>query len=583
MIHDSLVSVIDISVADLDIQFKICVPDKILRASINPPKELTVVEMNKGYTVGHNDILEYLRSELLNSLRHVRHLRKKVDIWLEQNPQPWFCFKIYDRLEWAAANSLAFFIQNQLKTATSTLEFRQVTRTPMKTITQSGETLKRPHPIEGFLARVTNISGAEYSNFRAFYRIQYFYSSEGILFFTQIFKGTPPSPGNEFMNDNSNREAVRSLLPEIYYKIPFPLDKNDHIPWMNTPEFERYDGEAVEEFERKVQQVIKADAMIDLCNVKEVSALPLNSIVAHHRYFQSFLWYSSPHVIEDEDIIDCGFEIVLLNGSRLKLMAPSRSTRDEWVERLSALVIFWKDIKTKNMVSQIITRHCNLKRLGISEYVDSNVTSETRGLETKISVGNDQLFDTSSMAMATCVLASGYLYLKHKKHANFNQYFVVLTPGYLVIFTLFQRSKVSGMWKKTPYFSHYLTLLLSQCYIYAGESTRQDLVKPSDFTAPGKNDLPRSYSDGWKSSEEDTQRCFTLWFGHKRVLKKGLKVHTDFHKRLGENAVKNPGLATMIRKLGVTGKRVVFLARSRQEREEWVYKILLEMNRFARA
>lgn len=583
LIHDTLVPVINVKVEGLDMQFKIEIPSDMLRASMKPLKVLTLTEQEKGYEIQYGEILEYLKEKLMHSLENIRDKHEKVNLWLLDNPQAWFCFKIYDRVEWAAvANSRTFFIQTQLQSAFSVLEFRQVTRTPMIANTESGETFKRPSPIEGFLARVTNISGLEYSNLRPFYRVQYFYTAEGTLFFSQIFKGTPPSPQNEFMKE-CDRELVRGKLPEIYYKMSFPLDKNDHVAWLDSPDFQRFDKEAVEEFERKVQQVIKSDAMIDLLSVKQVNALPMDSIIAHHRYFQSFLWYSAPHIIEDEDIMDCAFEIVLLNGSKLKLMAPSRVIRDEWVERLTAHVEFWKSVRTEDVLHQIETRKTNRAKLGISEYVDSNVSSETKELETKVAIGNSRLFNTSAFAMATPVLASGYLFLKYKKHANFNQYYVVLCPGYVVIFTLFQRSKVTGMWKKTPYFRHYLTLLLSQCYIYAGSTTWQDLVESSDFTAPGKNDLPRSYSDGWKSSEEDTQRCFTLWFGMKRKLRHAPSADTEFHKRMGDKSIQNPGLTTMVRKLGITGKKMVFLARSRQEREEWVYKILLEINRFSRA
>lgn len=583
LIHDTFVPVINVKVEGLDMQFKIEIPSDMLRASMQPLKVLKLIERKKGYGIQYGEILEFLKEKLMHALENIRDKNEKVNLWLSENPQAWFCFKIYDRVEWAAvANSRTFFIQTQLQSAFSVLEFRQVTRTPMITNTATGGTLKRPSPIEGFLARVTNISGLEYSNLRPFYRVQYFYTAEGILFFCQIFKGTPPSPQNEFMNE-CDRELVRGKLPEIYYKMPFPLDKNEHVAWLDSPEFQNFDREAVEEFERKVQQVIKSDAMIDLISVKQVNALPMDSIIAHHQYFQSFLWYSAPHIIEDEDIMDCAFEIVLLNGSKLKLMAPSRMIRDEWVERLTAHVEFRKRVRTEDVSHQIKTRKTNRTKLGISEYVDSNVSSETKELETKVAIGNSRLFNTSAFAMATPVLASGYLSLKYKKHANFDQYYVVLCPGYVVIFTLYQRSKVTGMWKKTPYFRHYLTLLLSQCYIYAGSTTWQDLVESSDFTAPGKNDLPRSYSDGWKSSEEDTQRCFTLWFGMKRKLRYAPSADTEFHKRMGDKSIQNPGLTTMVRKLGITGKKMVFLARSRQEREEWVYKILLEINRFSKA
>ena len=43
--------------------------------------------------------------------------------------------------------------------------------------------------------------------------------------------------------------------------------------------------------------------------------------------------------------------------------------------------------------------------------------------------------------------------------------------------------------------------------------------------------------------------------------------------------MKNPGMVTMIRKLGITGKSIMFTANSRQERDRWTMCILSEMDR----
>lgn len=581
ILYGDYATVVDVQVGGLDMQFKIGIPMELIRKSMTPEKYIELSEDEHGYTVARGEILDYLKRELLISLQRIRRNHKQVEEWLEKNFQPWFCFKFYDRLEWAPASSRAFFMQNRLQSKFSNLVFRQVTRTRMVIQNQDCQDLKRPYPVEGFLARVTNMSGAEYSNLRAFYRIQYFFTAEGILFFTQIYKGTPPSPGNAFMDENADREEVRKRLPERYLKLPFSLDGSGHIPWLNTPSFNQHDQEAVEEFERQVELVIKSDAMIDLCAVRQVKPISPNDILRHHKYLHSFLWYSSTQIIEEEEIIDCGFEIVILNGKRLKLLAPSRNVRDEWVKLLSAQAEFWKNVKLSNVISKIEVRKYNRERLGINEYSDSNMSRDKKGLETHLSIGNDQIFNTSSLAMATCVLETAYLYIKHKKHANFSKYFVVLSPGYMVIFTLFQRSKISGAWKKTAYFKHYLTIPLGQCYVYSGDATWYDLVESSNDAEPGKNDIPRSYPDGWKSSEEDAQRCFTLWLGHKRRIKKDSIALSDCRRSMGADAAKNPGMTKMFKKFGFGAKKIVFLTKSRQEREEWVYKILLEMNRFS--
>lgn len=569
IVQDEMDTTFNIKIAELDMQFRVCVSREILRKSVELSVQFHLIERPSGYQVEFDVMLEFLKDELFSRLKGIAPHHEGVRQWLASNSNPWFCFRFYDRLEWVKNNSKYFYVQNQVQSEKINLEFRKMTRTPLLTVDPEGGELQQPYPIEGFLARITNTSGKEFSKFRAFYRIQYFFTSDSILFFSNLFNGVPPSPDNAFMDDLNNKEEIAPTIPAIYLKDPFPLDKDDHISWIDSPEFEKYDKLAVDEFERRVQQVVKAIAIIDLCSVRAVRSIPLKSIRVHHLYYQSLLWFSSPTLLEDEDIMDSAFEIELLDGSSSKLLAPSRIVRDEWVWRLLELVIYWKNHRNEELKSKILTRNENWKRLGINEYMDSNIVNKSEGLEEALSAANSHVFNIGGLAMSTPVLMDGYLYQKHKKHSNFNQYYVILCPGYLKLFSLNKRSKATGIWKKTPYFEHYMTIQISECYAYSGNATSLDLVE-NNAKAPGQSEIPRVYADGWKSSGEDSQQCFTLWFGKKRRLKHEMGL------------ARNPGSVHMIRKLGITGKSMVFLARSRQDREAWMHQILVEINRFSK-
>lgn len=530
------------------------------------PEELDLEVYENGYRPIQNAAFESLRQNFLLRLQSLRNIEEVLHL-LENTRSMRFAFKFYDRIEWAPDHPVTFMLATQLLRKRAVLELRHTSRTKTRLSLPSGEVLERPIPVEGFLGRITNTAGQQYSYLRAFYRVQYFFVEGPLLFFSQMFKAVPPSPENEFNKDNTDTLAVALQLPEVYLKDPFSIDPSGHIPWINTPDFDKFDALALEEFERRIYQIFKSDALVDLTLVREVKAIPYENIPAHHLYFQSFIWYLSPKTIEDEAIMDSGFELILANGSRVQLLAPTRSARDEWVDRITGIVKYWREHAMQVSLSSLETRKKNLHDLKIDEFVDSNGEIESGGLEARQAIPNEDLFNISALAMDTSILKLGYLFLKHRKHGNFVQYFVVLCPGYVNIYSLFQRSKLTQKWKRTPYFEHYMTVPLSECYIHSGALTEHDLIDRRDTKAPGENQLPRLYNDGWRSSEEDTKRCFVFRFAHQDAVK-GAPMGS-----------KNPGRLHTWRKLGFSGKRLVFLARSRLEKESWVLRLIIEMNR----
>lgn len=572
-----------VSIPGLKLSLLLEVPDSAIAKLFRKEEFLEIRILKQGYKIEYSPLVQYLKDTILEKLKSNRSA-PDVESWLLENNDPWFCFKQYDRLEWIINNGAVFYMQNQLLSRTFQLEFRQKTSHQRHTITEQGKNMKEPLPIEGFLSRLTNITGYEKSLLRTFHKISYFYSSDNILFFTKFFRGMPPSPNNALLNDDVT--DIITKLPLVYERDPFPIDSNEHISWLNKSSFEYYDQNAMQELERRAQQIIKAEALIDICLIVDVRAVPIQNNRKAHNLLLCLLWYSAPELINDESIVDSSFEIEMKNGSVIKLQAPCRIVRDEWVTRLIELRDYWISRKCNDLNGLIHTRLQNQNELKINEYTDSNIIQESGVLGNTYADAN--MYNIDCISMSKCVLMSGYLYQKLKKHANFNQYYIVLCPGFLVLFSLYKRSKRTGAWKRSPYFEHYLTIPISDCYVYSGQTTCLDLLEEEyEFRAecPGQSSLPRIYSDGWKSSEEVPLRCFTLWFGKKRGIGKD-KAAARYEKagEEGEKACsqKNPGLIRMVKKLGVTGKSIVFMARSRQERELWVQRISAEIDRFAK-
>lgn len=529
---------------------------------------LEIDTLDYGYHISQGVLPNYLRDRIYAKLSHATHFIEEVKEWLAKNPEPWFCYKLYDRVEWVPRDSKSFLIMHKLWHKSHSLNIRQASRPPLSIEDHHGTVWGKPYPIEGFLGRATNTSGNEVSNFRVFYKISYFYTVENILFLSKMFNAIPPSPTNG-LRDPDEEDA---MLPEFFIKDPYEVDKHGHIPWLNLPDFTNRDKHTVDELERKIVQIVRADAMIDLLQVKHIKLHSYKKLFKEQLYFHCMFWHSSPRILDDENIIDCALELELQNDSRFILMAPSRACIDEWLRRLNELVAYYKIAEGHRVFLALKNRQRNMETLDFSEYVDSNFVNESHGFETPFSVANDHIFDMSAISMSSCILMSGYLYQKHKKHANFAAFYVVLCPGHLILFSIAKRSKATGAIKVTPCYEHHITIPISECFVYSGNQTAFDLVESDNGSQEkhsGRNHLPRIYPDGWKLCEEELQLCFTLWFGKKRKLRHQLEV------------ANNPTLISMVRLLGITGKSMVFMTRSRVLREAWVTKLLKEITRFS--
>lgn len=587
MQNTSLSQHFDVSIPGLGVSSIIHIPMRKALEMLQKKEDAVFTVTEKGYTLQYCSFLQYVKDTLLEELRRSETLIPQVKQWFLENPNPWFCYKKYDRLEWLANDSERFYVEYQLFAKTFRLQFRQMEQNLLETKIGEKE-VSEPIPVEGFVARLTNTTGSPSSAFRLFHKMLYFYTSDNMLFFTKYYRGVPPSPDNILMRTDKLAE-IDPPMPDIYVKEPFEVDDTEHISWLNDVDFEKYDELALGEFERRAQQLVKSEAVIDLCLVKEVRKMPLSQLQKSHRLLQCILWYSDSALIDKEEVIDAGFEMELVNGSIVRLQAPNRHSRDYWVDSLTQIVEYWKHKTKEGLCRQLAIRRKNQKTLRIDEYVDSNMVLGPDFVEFKHSFADPKLHNVGALAMSNCVLMSGYLYEKSKKHSNFNQFYAVLCPGFMLLFLLYRRLKTTGVWKPLAWFEHYLTVPLSDCYIYLGITTSSDLLmrlNEVDPAHPGQHALPRVYPDGWKLSEEEPLRCFTLWFGKKRQISgdeiakaksrlEDTDVKSDDHPR-------NPGLASMVRKVGITGKSLVFMGRSRQERELWVQRISEEIDRFCK-
>lgn len=557
----------------------------------------SLIYKNEGYLVKELPILEYLVQKIKLNLVKSGY-GSIVDDWNNKNLVLAFCWRHYDRLEWIFGETLSNLFWEQSMYSTHDLELRVSSHYPAEITNENNQKLEEPAPIEGFLARLSSRRGTHRNYIhKQIFKFSYFFTNNRLLFFSRSYKALPPIPEFEYLSDckflsnPENFEKIRHGIPPIYHHNPYRIDDAGHIDWLNpsisSEEFGNRDRFASYEYERRVASILRADAVIDMLEIVNVKAINADSLPVTVRAADIYAWEELTGKLKDEseEMKDSFFQIEFQNGSFFTLKAPSRTIRTEWVDRLNQLVTYWK-LRVENDVEKIHeVKFSNINKLSIDDYMEANVGEATPKWENSRGLADPAIHNISSNAMFRPLVRCGLLYQKPKKHTVFKNYFVCLIPGFIILYKVFVRN-LSGIALPTTHYKHYLTIPLDECYIYSGSTSGIDLLKRDseiDNVNLGRNSLPRIYKDGWISSEDEASRCFTLWFGTKRAITGKMLMKSDEGNDFNEYGSQNPGIIKMVSRLGVTGRSVVFMCRSRQERDLWVNNIYTEVERFHKA
>lgn len=559
---------------------------------------LRICNLKRGYRVLQHPLMRYITIAAFEELRKAG-LHELLEKWESANVVLGCDYRQYDMLRWCSSNKSNILTETLSIFTSHLLEYRPYVPSPREVRHVNGPPLAEPVPIEGFLVRLTNKYGLERNKMRGFrFKPSYFFTSDSLLFFMSYHKSTPPLPSE--LTELTSKELLQrkkllTSLPLVYELDPYPIDLNSHISWLNDEmsqdEFIPRDLYAFNSFNRRVLQILRAEGMIDLKNIVRVyQGSPDDYQGLEVKYQFLHLGRHTFWRKERGELQDTAASILYLettNKLLLKLMAPDPSTCHEWKIRLEALVKYWQ-LKEETDVEKIWhLKMQNLRRLKLTEEEESNINEATPRWVTNRGLTDTTIYNVNALCELRPLLYKGTLYQKPKKHATFSKYMVVLIPGFLLLYNCFHRS-TTGFAQEIIDYRHYLTISIADCYIYSGTTTKLDLLARNgkvDELNAGSVTLPRAYSDGWTSSEEESMRCFTLWFGKKRAMFNGAeraKVNIPNEPRTKDektNLEKNSNPFRVVSRLGVSGKSMVFMARSRQEKNLWVLSIHYELER----
>ncbi|KAI5306290.1 hypothetical protein KEM56_001533 [Ascosphaera pollenicola] len=503
-----------------------------------------------------------------------------IDVWnkFERLGLAW---RRYDRLEWVHGSNERRMYGSLAMEHTHQLEMRPRTHYPT-CADEDGEEVEEPPPVEGFLVLLTSRMGKYRRLGQRFSKRLYCNTHDQYLFFSGPADAAPPGPPKlpEVSGKQMPRQDIRKEMPLIYEIDPYPLE-DGKIRWLcpGRRQIARsYDMEAYREALRNTANVRQTDGYIDLTQTAEVHKVDNPYIPP----WWKAVW-QSPHTEgtrkEEPNAEEGVFEIVMLDGLRVRFRAFNSRTRDEWICRLSALSKYWKHRLRGNLALLRTLRHQNLQNLHISEWQESVKGQFAQKWEVSQADASPKVFNICNVSACRSIKMSGVLFCKTRRHNRYERQGLILTDGVLLFFQEYIRSFTGRQLSQTHH-DHSFTLDLRDCYIYSGPITRHDILywdQTSSTDFPRHTTASRIYlNDGWTSSDDSAATTFVIWQNSRKTIS-----HTEGELK-GDRVEKGSegyNRWTRLPTLGVKGRSFVFEARSRVERDLWVLALQTEVDR----
>ncbi|KAI9710826.1 MAG: hypothetical protein M1828_002024 [Chrysothrix sp. TS-e1954] len=514
-----------------------------------------------------------------------------LDLW-SGSQRVGLAWKRYDRLEWVhGANEQKMYGTIGMERSHE-LELRPKEHYPTIASIKQQEHMIEPPPVEGFLIRLTSQKGTDKKFGKLFFKRLYFSTHNQYLVFNRPARADPPPPPKLPMQDRTeipSAQEIADQIPLIYSISPFPV-KDGQVAWLSEgsaatkQELLHHDHDAFDENQRKINNVLSCDGVINLCNIADVRDVDRGATAADEDVGQNIAVDFNQDVANTDR--DDGttkafddtrtFELLLQNELVVRLQAYDATTKKEWMERLKPLITYWKARTAADIALLKFVRKQNLLQMNVDEESEAHIGQYARKWEVRNSFASPELYNMCGISCCRSIHMSGLLWRRPRMHGTFRRNLVVLSHGHLVYFQDALRRR-DGKLLAHIHHERVGGLDLRQCYVYSGLITEKDLLYTSrtfDTLHPGHHALPRVYlEDGWNSTDEDTMTTFVVWHGRRRGWFRSSQAETD-----GKSAKKH---LRHVHRLGAEGRSVIFKTRSRAERDRWVLAIGMEIERLS--
>ncbi|KAF5338894.1 hypothetical protein D9611_008762 [Ephemerocybe angulata] len=257
------------------------------------------------------------------------------------------------------------------------------------------------------------------------------------------------------------------------------------------------------------------------------------------------------------------FELLLNTGQVIRFEVHSRKVAIEWVNRLRALVVFWKYKRRINAKEEIELAQARRPRLTpqIRVCQKEEYPPEPPADMSAPYSAMDNLYNWCIIDGCSPITKVSKLHMRKGLRGQYKLMSVALVAGHLVRFRIKPNSAMHmGGAKK---------INLLDAYVISGYFAAMNL--PSGQFKANAPSAPRRYLDGLETDDRDEDMLFMLWY----------RPHPP-----ATDAAKAPTIAATpsksVPRLSAKHKMLVFRTRSRIERDAWCWALTTEIEKIAR-
>ncbi|KAF7365311.1 hypothetical protein MVEN_00403100 [Mycena venus] len=441
------------------------------------------------------------------SLRRVKDWRDLIELQVSEGKELELAWRLGTQLDWVWLDTdvldeprdcaVLCGLAMQQSVPSPHLEVRLAQHSAQHFVLKNGTRVPEPPSIEGYLERIRPNSQTKH--------LMYLVTHDGNLFSLASEKAHPPSP-------------------------------------MGIGQAESADALRLAEVQRGTEQILSATGPV----------VPASHDTQDMGDDQSYVSHASHLERSESDDEDEGgeeglrvaqdkahlrmkrsFELLLKNGHIIRFEAHSRKVALEWIERLRALVGYWKQRHRIDASEEMDLAQAYRPRLTTRRHVlrnDSELAPEPPVDTSAPMPALSNLYSWCVLQGCKPVIRGGKVFMRRGLYGQYKFVQLFLLPGHLVQFRI------------TPGSSLHLAINqninLADAYVCSGYFATLNLPN-SEHTSD--NALPRRYQDGLETDDPDEETLFMLWYHpQKTAVNVALEVpqaeEADAQKKQADNS-----------------------------------------------
>ncbi|TFK73572.1 hypothetical protein BDN72DRAFT_834437 [Pluteus cervinus] len=261
------------------------------------------------------------------------------------------------------------------------------------------------------------------------------------------------------------------------------------------------------------------------------------------------------------------FELLLKNGRVVRFEAHSRRVAVEWIERLRALVLYWKERQRVDAREEMDLAHSRRPRL--TPRMHARVDDRELPPETPADAGGPMpalgwLYNWCVLDGCKSIIHGGKVYTRRGLRGQYKPVQMFLISGSIIQFRINPNSALHRPVHKK--------ISLVDAYVCSGYLAA--LALPSGQYNANSGIAPRRYQDGLEADDAEEDMLFMVWY-HPQ----GSAVD----RAQGPLSTTPQALPKAITPLSAKRKILVCRTRSKIERDAWCWALNTEIEKVARA